>query len=78
MRKSTLTDALSKASRRIAPEPIPDANGRKGKKVIAGHFDAAVSKQLRQLALERDASVQALLGEALNDLFEKYGKPRLA
>ncbi|MBD2341967.1 hypothetical protein H6G64_34105 [Calothrix sp. FACHB-156] len=45
---------------------------------IAGHFDPAVSKQLKQLALEQDTTVQALLAEALNDLFEKYGKKAIA
>jgi hypothetical protein len=47
---------------------------RLGKKMIAGHFDPSVSKQLKQLALERDSTVQALLAEAINDLFVKYGK----
>ena len=51
---------------------------RKGKKAIAGHFDPAVSKQLKQLALEEDTTVQALLAEALNDLFEKYDKKAIA
>ncbi|NMG11354.1 ribbon-helix-helix domain-containing protein [Brasilonema sp. UFV-L1] len=45
---------------------------RQGKKAIAGHFDPAVSKQLKQLALSQDKTVQTLLAEALNDLFEKY------
>jgi hypothetical protein len=31
-------------------------------------------KRLRQLALERDATTEALLAEAINDLFTKYGK----
>jgi antitoxin-like ribbon-helix-helix protein len=51
---------------------------RTGKKVIAGHFDPGVSKALRSLALDRDTSVQALLQEALNDLFLKYSKPPIA
>ncbi|MBD2249476.1 ribbon-helix-helix domain-containing protein [Nostoc sp. FACHB-888] len=52
--------------------------GGRGAEAIAGHFDPAVSKQLKQLALEQDATVQALLAEALNDLFEKYGKKPIA
>lgn len=64
------------------PQPVetkPDLPpSRQGKKAIAGHFDPAVSKQLKQLALEQDTTVQALLGEALNDLFEKYGKKPIA
>jgi hypothetical protein len=46
---------------------------RQGKKAIAGHFEPAVSKQLKQLALSQDKTVQTLLAEALNDLFDKYG-----
>jgi hypothetical protein len=49
-----------------------------GKKVIAGHFDPAVSKQLRKLALEQDSTVQTLLIEAINELFVKYRRPPIA
>jgi hypothetical protein len=51
---------------------------RIGKKTVAAHFDPAVSKQLKQLGLDRDTSTQALLREAINDLFTKYGKPPIA
>lgn len=51
---------------------------RRGKKTVAGHFDPAVSRQLRTIALEHDSTVQGLLTEAINDLFEKYGKPPIA
>ncbi len=51
---------------------------RVGKKTVAAHFDPAVSRQLKQLGLDRDTSTQALLREALNDLFTKYGKPPIA
>ena len=47
---------------------------RRGKKAVTGHFDPAVPRQLKQLALDNDSSVQALLAEALNDLFVKYGR----
>lgn len=63
----------------VAPRtPQHQPPSRTGKKTIAGHFDPAVSRQLRQLALEEDSSVQELLRQAINDLFEKKGKPRLA
>ena len=42
---------------------------RVGKKTVAAHFDPVVSKQLKPIGLERDCSMQALLREALNDLF---------
>jgi uroporphyrinogen-III synthase len=54
------------------------APSRLGKKTVAAHFDPAVSRQLKQLGLDRDTSTQALLREALNDLFTKYGKPPIA
>ena len=61
---------------RHAPSAKPKA--RSGTKQVAGHFPEEVSWQLRQLGLEQRTSVQELLGEALNDLFQKYGKPELA
>ena len=51
---------------------------RQGKKTIAGHFDPAVSRQLREIALAEDSSVQELLREALNDLFLKRNRPPIA
>ena len=51
---------------------------RKSTKHIGGYFDPAVSKQLRQIALEEDSSVQALLGEALDMLFQSRRKPTIA
>ena len=50
------------------------SGSRHGKKAIAGFFDPAVSRQLKQIGLEKDRSVQELLREALNDLFQKYGR----
>ena len=38
----------------------------------------AVKKQLQVLAAERETTIQALLAEALNDRFAKYGKPEIA
>lgn len=56
----------------------PVAPSRVGKKVIAGYFDPAVAKQLKQMAVDGDTTMQALLAEALNELFQKHGKPTLA
>ncbi len=63
------------------PPPTPTRvlpPSRRGKKAITGHFDPAVGKQLKQLALDRNTTVQALLQEALNDLLSKYGRLPLA
>jgi hypothetical protein len=51
---------------------------RVGKKAIIGYFDPSVSKQLKQMGLDKDLSVQDLLSEAINDLFHKYRKPNIA
>ena len=71
-----LSAAESSAVEESTKQPIPPA--RQGKKVVAGYFDPVVSKQLKLLALERNTSVQALIGEALNLLFERHGKPPIA
>ena len=90
-RKPNLAAALHEASGKkqaIAmlanPDEIAPAilNGkppsRAGKKVVAGHFDPAVIRQLKVLAMDNDSSIQALLAEALNDLFEKHSLKPIA
>ena len=54
------------------------APSRRGKKALIGYFDPSVSKQLKRLALEEDSTIQQLLGEALDLLFQARGKPRIA
>jgi hypothetical protein len=54
------------------------APSRIGKKAIIGYFDPGVSKQLKQLALDKDVTIQDLLSEALNELFQKHKKPTIA
>ena len=51
---------------------------RAGKKKVTAALDPAAHKQLKGLALERDATTEALLTEAINDLFQKHGKPPIA
>ena len=51
---------------------------RQEKKLIGGHFDKAVHRQLKLMALERECSVQQLLAEALDFLFVNSGKPSIA
>jgi len=55
--------------------PRPD---RVGKKQTIFHMPEAAKKQLAILAIETETTQQALLTEALNDLFKKYGKERIA
>ena len=62
----------------VAASTLQTAPSRNGRKHVGGYFDPAVSKQLRGLALEEDSSVQQLLEEALDLLFQERGKPTIA
>jgi hypothetical protein len=82
--KPSMKDALRAAAGHPKPvDPSTSAQdasppSRVGRVQIAGFFSKEASKQLRLLALETDGTVQSLLGEALNDLFTKRGKPPIA
>jgi len=91
VKKTSLASALQAATGKEVPalespppvEAKPSSStilppSRQGKKAITGYFDPAVSRQLRQLALDKDTTVQALLSEGLNELFMKYGKSPIA
>ena len=60
--------------RRPGASPPPS---RAGKASVTAYFAPAVRRQLRRLAADRDTTLQALLGEAVNDLFAKHGLPEL-
>jgi hypothetical protein len=60
------------------PEPPSIVPARAGKRLIGGHFDRSVSRQLRELAAREDSTVQALLAEALNMLFGARELPQIA
>lgn len=85
-KKPSLTEALNTAGKtaekpveqktqpKTSPSPTSTtAPSRVGKKLIAGHFDPAVHRQLKQLSVNENTSIQDLLGEALSDLFQKHG-----
>jgi hypothetical protein len=94
VKRETLASALHKASGKASPKANPPKstptktsdNGagserppsRVGKRLVAGHFDPVAVRQLKQLALDQDTTGQALLTEALNDLFTKYGLKPIA
>ncbi len=72
-----------------AQEPLPTSPGgplakpvgrtpsRSGKKAVSGYFSGDLSRALHLLAVERDTNLQALMGEAFDDLLRKYDKPPL-
>jgi hypothetical protein len=47
---------------------------RQGKKALIAYFSPAVSKALRQMALDEDSTMQSLLGEAIDLLLRNRGK----
>ena len=64
-------------------ETVPETHkqrcpARQGQKMIAGYFDPMVHRQLKMLCLEEETTIQYLLTDALNGLFEKHGKPPIA
>jgi hypothetical protein len=50
------------------------AKAREGKKAVVGYFSEDMSRQLRIMAIEENATVQALVGEALDMLMRARGK----
>jgi len=70
--------APSPATPAEAPAARAAPGGRQGTKLIGGHFAPEVSTQLRILAAEEGTTVQRLLAEALDDLFVKRGRSRVA
>ena len=62
-----------------ATMPIPEivrgtTPARIGKTMIAGYFSPQMAKAVKLLAVERDTTVQALIGEGLDAILHKYGK----
>jgi len=87
-RASKLQQA-AKAQKVSKPAPVPDTEqlassssvrppSRQGKKALGAFVTQETSKQLKQIALDENTSVQNLVVEALNDLFIKYGKRPIA
>ena len=80
--------ALKKSEKGVTADvPVDEAtatvspharSSRKGVKHVGGYFEPQVSKQLRQIALDEDSSVQDLLAEAIDMLFHSRQKPTIA
>ncbi len=85
-KKQDLAVALHKVggkSHIAAPSGISGRNSnvsasRATTRAVGGHFDPAVQRQIRQMALDQDSTVQKLLREALNDLFIKHNRNPIA
>ena len=73
---------FSKKAKRPEPHEV-DALGNKFKKETAKKsmtvwLDPAVIKQFKVTAAEQDMEIQELMAEAINMVFEKYGKGQIA
>lgn len=71
----TLSTGLEKPMK-ISPEQNRAAKNirpdREGKKLVAGHFDVDTAEKIKDLARAKRTTVQAVLEEAIADLFVKY------
>lgn len=86
--KNQLTDALEKSKKKTPPDPDSPATtaertpktppSRIGKKQISGYFPSEVHIQMKMLAVKKNTSIEALLADAMNLLFETEGEPPIA
>ena len=78
-RAARMQAALAEAQRDKAPSAPasapPVANSRKGKTHIGAYLDPAFRKSLRMVQAKTDDDMQALIAQALNDLFRKHNVP---
>ena len=71
--------AKAQADQEIAaPKTSARGKGREGRQFIAAHVVPEAAKQFKLLAVQQERTTQALLVEAINDLFAKYGLSRIA
>jgi|EndMetStandDraft_8_1072994.scaffolds.fasta_scaffold1357089_1 hypothetical protein len=69
---------LNKLSGKASAEERQEKPSRREKKTLMSWHDAAVVRQLKAIAFEHEKTQQALIQEALNLLFAKYGKDQIA
>lgn len=84
--KASLKD-LARGSSAPVPDAVPAptmepqaprskaAQTRIDTRTVSGHFKIEVSQTLKLIAVEQDRDIQEILAEALNMVFERYGKP---
>ena len=79
--RSAIMDRAAGRPAMPTPEPAPRRANRQpsriGKVNISAHFSEPARDQFKQLAIQRRTTVQGLLGEAINDIFAKYGLPEI-
>jgi hypothetical protein len=80
--KAASLDIVGDTMAQMPPLPVKERKfqrpSRDNRRFIGGHFEPAVGKQLKMIAVEDDTTVQALLEEALDLLFMKKGRQKVA
>ena len=69
-----LSPDATQSSIRGIPAAALERPDRAGKQMLAGYIDRMMHEQFRALACELHRTNADLLREAINDLFNKYGK----
>lgn len=77
-RSATGTVPPKRSIPKIRHRKAQTKRSREGTTLIGGHFPRDVGRQLAIIAAEEGATKQALLTEALDMLFTKKGKTRIA
>lgn len=77
-KKSANASAVQPVEEQTTPQTPVKGKGRQGRQFIAAHVVPEAAKQFKLLAVQQDRTTQALLVEAINDLFAKYGLSRIA
>ena len=78
MKKSSALAAGLKAAAGHSQSTARQTPGKeegKGWVTIAAHYDPSVRRVLKQIGAEHGRTLRQLLGEAINDVCAKYGKP---
>jgi hypothetical protein len=77
-KKGPTVPAAQPAQEQVTPKTSVKGKSRQGRQFIAAHVVPEAAKQFKLLAVQQERTTQALLVEAINDLFAKYGLSRIA
>jgi hypothetical protein len=80
-KKSSLAAGLEtfrKDKKKLAIVETAPRSKREGLQMIGSHFDPQVRRTIMMIQAETGKNLHAVLTEAFNDLFSKYGKPKIA
>ena len=74
--KKTPTSAETPVAAKEVNNKVPPS--RRGKRHISGYFEPEVLRHVKIICAEEDKTVNQVLADALNALFENLGKPPIA